>query len=32
MVDYTVTGTNQITYIIAPDASLTGQPHWLAHT
>lgn len=31
-VDYTVTGPKQITYTIAPDSSLTGQPHWFAHT
>lgn len=31
-VDYTVTGANQITYTTAPDSSLSGQPHWLAHT
>lgn len=31
IVDYTFTGTT-ITYVTAPDASLSGQPHWLAHT
>lgn len=31
-VDYTVTGAAQITYTTAPDISLAGQPHWLAHT
>jgi hypothetical protein len=31
-VDYTVTGVKQITYTVAPDASLAGQPHFLAHT
>lgn len=31
-VDYAVTGVKQITYTTAPDASLSGQPHWLAHT
>lgn len=31
-VDYTVTGAKQITYTVAPDNSLAGQPHWLAHT
>lgn len=31
-VDYTVTGIKQITYTTAPDASLSGQPHWFAHT
>lgn len=31
-VDYTVTGANQITYTVAPDVSLSGQPHWLSHT
>lgn len=31
-VDFTVTGAKQITYTIAPDASLAGQPHWLSHT
>lgn len=30
--DFTVTGAKQITYTIAPDASLAGQPHWLSHT
>lgn len=30
-VDYTFSGTT-ITYTTAPDASLSGQPHWMAHT
>lgn len=30
-VDFTVSGTN-ITFITAPDASLSGQPFWLLHT
>lgn len=31
VVDYSFSGTT-ITYVTAPDASLSGQPHWFAHT
>lgn len=31
-VDYTVTGAKQITFVAAPDASLSGMPFWLLHT
>lgn len=31
-VDYTVTGTKQITLTTAPDSSLSGQPFFLVHT
>lgn len=30
-VDFTVTGVKQITFVTAPDSSLSGQPFWLLH-
>lgn len=32
VVDFTVTGAKQITFVTAPDASLSGMPFWLLHT
>lgn len=32
VVDFAVTGAKQITFVSAPDASLSGMPFWLLHT
>lgn len=32
VVDFTVTDSQQITFVTAPDSSLSGQPFWLSHT
>lgn len=32
VVDFAVTGAKEITFVVAPDASLSGLPFWLLHT